>query len=146
MVGSTGVRVRSSAVVRQGDALLTVRAIDPTSGRSYLFLPGGAIEAGETAAAAAERETLEETGYRVRAEVPAATVVRDYTFDWAGRPVACRTTFCRASLVEPHAAPAAVHDADYLHGVHWLSVSAVDEAFDYHPVIRDAVRELLVGP
>ena len=145
MQGPASVRVRASAVCRRGDALLTVRAIDPVGGRRYLFLPGGAIEPGETPAAAAERETLEETGHAVTIDPAVAAVERSYTFDWAGRTVACHTTFCRARLVDPTAAARVVRDADYLHGVEWVDLSRLDEAFDYHDTIRDAVRAVLAG-
>ena len=136
------VRIRASAVCRRGDQLLTVRATDPVTGQRFLFLPGGGVEAGETAVAAAERETREETGYVVRAGA-AGAVVRAYTFDWAGRPVACRTTFCPATLVDPAAAAAAVDDADYLHGVEWVDVRRVEAVFAYHPTVLEAVRTVL---
>ncbi len=136
-----GVRVRASAICLRGGELLTVRATDPVTGERYLFLPGGGVEPGESPAAAAERETLEETGYAVRVE--SAAVVREYTFDWAGAPVACRTTFCRATLVDPDAAAATVDDADYLHGVEWVSVDRVSDVFAYHPVVREAVQAVL---
>ena len=38
------VRVRSSVVCRQGDRLLTLRAVEPASKAHLLILPGGAIE------------------------------------------------------------------------------------------------------
>jgi tRNA(adenine34) deaminase len=145
MEGPAAVRVRASAVCRRGDAILTVRAIDPVDGRQYLFLPGGAIEPGETPATAAERETLEETGYAVTIDPTVVAVERSYTFIWAGLPVACHTTFCRARLVDPTAAARGVRDADYLSDVEWVDLSRLDAAFDYHDTIRDAVRAMLAN-
>jgi ADP-ribose pyrophosphatase YjhB (NUDIX family) len=52
------------AIVFRGDELLLVR--EARSGR--WTLPGGWADVGDTPAAAAERETLEESGYRVQAE------------------------------------------------------------------------------
>ena len=48
-----------------GRLLLVRRGHEP--GRGLWSLPGGRVEAGETLAAAVEREVLEETGLRVRA-------------------------------------------------------------------------------
>jgi len=54
----------ATAVVRDGRGrVLLHRRTD----NGLWGLPGGAVEAGESVAAAAERETLEETGVRVRA-------------------------------------------------------------------------------
>src|SRR3954463_16375398 len=54
------------AVVLRGDKVLLVcRAQEPCKGE-WTF-PGGLVELGETLRAAAERETYEETGIRVRA-------------------------------------------------------------------------------
>src|SRR5437763_13471148 len=111
-------RTRASVVCRRGDELLTVRAVDPVTGRQYLFLPGGAVEPGESPAAAAARETLEETGYGVAVD-PASEVVADYCFRWSGRDYDCRTHFFRAALVDAAAAPAAVDDDPYMLGVEW---------------------------
>jgi ADP-ribose pyrophosphatase YjhB (NUDIX family) len=49
----------------QGKILLCRRAIEPRAG--YWTLPAGFLEQGETARAGAERETLEESGAKVRA-------------------------------------------------------------------------------
>jgi len=56
-------KVDVRAVVFRGDELLLVR--ERRSGR-YTF-PGGWADVGDTPGSAAERETLEESGYRVRA-------------------------------------------------------------------------------
>lgn len=134
-------RTRASVVCRRGDAMLTVRAADPVTGRQYLFVPGGAVEPGESPAAAAARETLEETGYRVAVD-PASEVVAAYCFRWAGKDYDCRTHFFRAELADPAAAPAVVDDDPYLLGVEWVAVADVDDVFGYHEDIRRAVRAL----
>lgn len=57
-------KVDVRAVVFRGDELLLVRE---RRTRGWTF-PGGWADVGDTPSAAAERETLEESGYRVRAE------------------------------------------------------------------------------
>jgi 8-oxo-dGTP pyrophosphatase MutT (NUDIX family) len=121
--------------------VLTVRAVDPVSGQRYFFLPGGAIETGESPAQAAIRETWEETGYRIA--VTGEPMVRDYVFTWAGKTYDCQTYFFRANLSDPSAAAAEVHDEAYLTGVEWAPVDRADEVFAYHPAILQAVRALL---
>jgi ADP-ribose pyrophosphatase YjhB (NUDIX family) len=87
-----------------GRLLLIRRGHDP--GRGRWSLPGGRVEAGETPAAAVEREVLEETGLAVRAR---ATVGRirlpgpGVTFDV--HDLAC-------DLVSPDQRPVAGDDAD----------------------------------
>src|SRR3954447_5268404 len=63
----------SAAVFRQGDVLLIERAKGALKGR--WSLPGGHIEPGETAMAAATREVLEETG--VEADIGGLVDVHD---------------------------------------------------------------------
>lgn len=134
-------RLRASVACRRGDEVLTVRAVDPVSGQRYLFLPGGAIETGESSAEAAIRETWEETGYRVA--VAGEPMVRDYVFVWAGKTYDCHTYFFRANLSDPAVAAAEVHDEAYLTGVEWVRVDRVDEVFAYHPAILQVVKKLV---
>jgi len=55
-------------LVDGGDRLLLVRGSDPgRPGSRYWFTVGGGLEPGESVAAGAARELLEETGLRVRA-------------------------------------------------------------------------------
>jgi tRNA(adenine34) deaminase len=132
-------RTRTSAVVIKNDKLLTFRAIDPVSGKEYLFLPGGAVEPNETAPEAAERETLEETGYKIKVDELSA-IDREYFFDWKGDTFDCLTIFYKGHLTSPFAAP--VHDADYNKGVEWLDLSEIPSAFDYSAEIKSAILEL----
>jgi 8-oxo-dGTP pyrophosphatase MutT (NUDIX family) len=136
------IRHRSSVVCQHDNRLLTVRAIDPVGDIPYLFLPGGAIETSDaTPAAAAVRETLEETGYAVR--LAGEPLVLDYQFLWSGKWYHCRTHFFRAELIDPKAAPVEVLFDPLLHGVEWLPTERIDECFAYHATIHDAVRRLL---
>jgi ADP-ribose pyrophosphatase YjhB (NUDIX family) len=74
-VAPPAVEVAVGAIVRRGDALLLVRrGRGPGAGR--WSVPGGRVQPGETLRAAVEREVLEETGVRVRAEAFAGWVER----------------------------------------------------------------------
>jgi 8-oxo-dGTP pyrophosphatase MutT (NUDIX family) len=135
-------RLRASAVCLNGGALLCVRLRDPVTRVLRLFPPGGVLERGEQPAAAAQRETREETGYEVSIDGASEHVV-DYPFVWAGLRVACTTHFFAARLLTPRDRPAAVRDAAYNEGVTWLPLPSLEQAFDYDAAIRDAVRHIL---
>lgn len=64
-------------VIRDGRILLVKRGSSP--GKGLWAPPGGLVELGETARAAAEREILEETGITIRAKEEC------YTFDFIDR-------------------------------------------------------------
>jgi ADP-ribose pyrophosphatase YjhB (NUDIX family) len=68
--------LRAAAVVRDGDFLLLHRL----TGDPFWALPGGRVEAGETAQAAIEREMYEELGVRVRAGSLSAVVENFFTY------------------------------------------------------------------
>lgn len=133
-------RVRTSVVVIHNDRILTFKAADPTSGREYFFLPGGAIEEEETAPEAAERETLEETGFEVSVH-PSKNTDREYLFDWDGETYDCLTIFYWAVLKSPMQHE--VDDAAYNLGTHWLPVAEIPETFSYTPEILSAVQEIM---
>ena len=58
----------AAVVIRKGKILLVKRANEPSQG--MWAVPGGSVQPGETLQAAAERETLEETGLVVTAKEP----------------------------------------------------------------------------
>jgi 8-oxo-dGTP diphosphatase len=86
-----------------GRLLLIQRGTEPS--RGLWSLPGGRVEAGETAEQAVEREVLEETGLRVRAGVPVGRVRID------GDAVVYDVFDLSCTLVEPDAPPVAGDDA-----------------------------------
>lgn len=135
-------RVRTSAVVVLNNKLLTFFAVDPKDGREFHFLPGGAIEPEETAPEAAERETLEETGFNVEV-LPETCLDVEYDFHWNGETYHCLTFFYKANLVSPFANPKIVHDQAYNKGVVWVPLSEVSNVFSYSEAIKDAVLTLI---
>lgn len=135
-------RPRASVVCVHDGKLLVLRAADPSTGREYLLVPGGAIEEGESPLAAAERETLEETGCVVLAQAATERVER-YTFDWDGKVYDCKTWFYSATLRDPGAARGKGLDAPYLLGVEWIDLDQVSAAMAYHPVIQQVVCDML---
>jgi 8-oxo-dGTP pyrophosphatase MutT (NUDIX family) len=134
-------RLRASVVcVDKGD-LLCVRLRDPVSRIARLFAPGGGVEAPETTADAAARETREETGLDVSVDASSELTTR-YRYKWAGVDIDCETHFFRAQLRSDRSSPAQVRDADYNEGVIWLPLSHLCE-LDFHAPIAHAVRALL---
>lgn len=135
-------RARASAVCVHAGRLLCVRLRDPSTRVLQLFVPGGAIEPGEDPRAAAERETFEETGYRVLADPHLRRVAR-YEYVWDGTARAITTHFFRAQLSDPAAAPEPVTDVAYNEGTAWLPLVQVESALGFHAQILAAVTSLL---
>lgn len=134
-------RLRASVVCVDNGELLCVRLRDPRSHIARLFAPGGGVEAGETTAEAAARETLEETGLEVSVD-PASELTSRYRYRWAGVEIDCETHFFRAHLRSERTPPARVHDADYNEGVVWLPLRRLSQ-LDFHAPIASAIRALL---
>ena len=93
------------AVVHDGHGrlLLVRRGHEPHRGR--WSLPGGRVEAGESAEQAVEREVREETGLVVRAGAPVGRV------QIPGNGLVYEVLDLACTLVDPTAAPAAGDDA-----------------------------------
>ena len=136
-------RLRASAVCRAEGHLLLVRLRDPVSGVVAHFPPGGAVEAGETPAHTAARETLEETGLVVRVD-PHTERVDRYAFSWAGVDYDVTTHYFAALLEDPFTLELPdITDASYHLGALWLEVDAALEALSVHPTIAASVSEVL---
>src|SRR5688572_17672476 len=135
-------RIRASVVCVRRAHLLCVRLRDPHTRVVRWFVPGGALEPGETPAAAAERETFEETGYRVRVQ-PGSELVLRYPFEWNAVAFDVTTHFFRADLIDPEATPAPVDDASYHEGVAWLPLTDLAEVIGFDETIHRGVTSLL---
>ena len=135
-------RTRSTAVIEYNNKILSFEAYDPTSGRKYYFLPGGGIEAGESPAQSAVRETLEETGYKIRIDEK-SELIKKYQFHWDGTDYDVVTYFYRGYLDEAFHEPGTIIDVPYNKGAVWLPVEEIDSIFSYTNEIRDAVNQLL---
>lgn len=133
-------RVRASTVLVHNGRILSFFAVDPSSQKEYYFLPGGAIEAEETAPEAAARETWEETGFRVDIE-PQSAIDREYFFYWDGEDYDCLTIFYWGKLLSP--LQDSVEDRDYNKGVAWIPLNEIKEKFGYTQEILSAIEELV---
>lgn len=135
-------RAAASAVLFRGEAVLLVeRAEGPSAG--LWSLPGGEIEAGETAEAAARREVEEETGLIAHIE-GLAGVYDVIDHDEAGEVVlqyVIATYFGRADDGEPRA-------RDDVREAHFVALDAVKDMQLTHGtrfIIEHAWRLLAAG-
>lgn len=133
-------RVRASAVVVHDGKLLCTLGQDPVTGQQYHFLPGGKIEAEETAPEAAERETLEETGFLVSVD-PRTCIDGEYFFTWGGQEFDCLTLFYRGQLTSPIQKQKPT--AETTLAVVWISIDQIESEFKSHPVILKSILELV---
>lgn len=139
-------RQRASVVCEAQGHLLLVRLRDPVSGAEALYPPGGGVEPGEPPHETARRETLEETGVRVRVD-PDLHLVERYPFTWAGTAYDVTTHYFAAhpeDELDPTLALPRTIDADYNLGAAWVPTEAALRALAVHPAIGDAVARLLV--
>jgi 8-oxo-dGTP pyrophosphatase MutT (NUDIX family) len=136
-------RLRASVVCEAEGHLLLVRLRDPVSGVEALYPPGGGVEEGEAPEETARRETLEETGLRVRVE-PKLEVVDQYPFRWAGVDHEITTHYFAATLEDAFdlSIPQVV-DAPYNLGASWMPVGDALQAMSVHPVIASACARVL---
>lgn len=139
-------RLRASAVCVAHGHLLVVHLRDPASGATFHVVPGGAIEASESAADAAARETYEETGLAVNVDETRA-VVATYPFFWNGVLYETTTHFFSAVPAQPQPAlpllvPAAA-PAPYQLAALWLPLTSAERLLSFHDAIWQATRALL---
>jgi len=121
---------------------LCVALRDPSTRIVRVFPPGGALEPGESAAQAAVRETLEETGYAVRLQAREPSVAA-YPYTWNGQLFSVTTHFFAADLIDPGAPPLAVDDESYLEGTCWVELAHVPDVLGFDRAIQAAVLQLL---
>lgn len=133
-------RIRSSVVVVNKAKILGFHAEDPVNKAKYFFLPGGKIEEGESVVESAERETLEETGYRVKIDEK-SKIFREYKFEWTGKIYHCETWYFKAELISQENTE--IEDAEYHRGVDWIDIGEIDKLFSYHKDILEPIKELL---
>ena len=135
-------RIRGSIVCVHNGSLLVFKGVDPDSGKVYWLLPGGAIEPGEKAWECAERETMEETGYRVHV-LRDTELKKEYPFTWDKIPYDCTTYFYKGVLKDKFVPPSPVQDVSYNKGAYWLPLTEAEKAFSYNTEIQEAVLRLI---
>ena len=130
-------RQRSGVFCLHENRLLAIELEDPTTRKRFWSLPGGAVETDETAATAAVRETLEETGYQVR--LISEGFATQYEFRWDGILYDCTTHWFTAELAST--APEIVDDAAYLLGHKWLPWPKSKFLFANNPAYNRAFEQ-----
>ncbi len=126
--------------INDRNEVLLITLEDPVTRVRFASLPGGKIEPGESAADAAVRETLEETGYQV-ALVDGQGHRHEYDFVWSGSTYACTTWWF---LANPSVdVPEPVTDDAHVLGCYWFALPALRDHLAYHAPTRDFVLNVL---
>ncbi|GKT42929.1 nudix hydrolase 1 [Colletotrichum spaethianum] len=94
-------RVGVAAIIQRQDGKIVVGKRESSHGAGTLQLPGGHLEFGESLFTCAERETLEESGLKVRG-VKVVAVTNDIYEDLGKHYI---TVFVRCEMEDPSAEP-----------------------------------------
>ncbi|MFI6055722.1 NUDIX domain-containing protein [Streptomyces violascens] len=126
--------------IKGGEILMVVRGWAPFKGK--LALPGGFVERGEQAPAAAVRELLEETHVRVAEE----DLLKVGVYNKPGRDPRGRFSTTAYVVTVPDTTTAQA--GDDAAAVRWLSIKDLpaDLAFDHNQIVSDALQHLLIRP
>ena len=124
-----------AVIVRDGKALVTVRARDPEKGR--LDLPGGFLDQGEHPAEGIAREAREELGIELEVD-PTPILLAPHTYGPEGAWVLAIGFRARIATGEPS-------PADDVADIRWLSADEVDQADFAWEHDRRAIRAALEG-
>ncbi len=136
--------IRVSGLVHHAGRLLLVR--QERSGKGYWLLPGGAVERGETLAAALEREVEEECGLRVRVTDPPIGLVETISPD-EGLTRHLVQVVMLASPVPPDdetpiGSPQPAPRDPIIRAVRWVGIEGF-LGLDLHPPIADLLQAWL---
>ncbi|KAK2000700.1 NUDIX domain-containing protein [Colletotrichum falcatum] len=114
-------RVGVAAIIQRKDGRIIVGERLNSHGAGTIQLPGGHLEFGESFSECAERETLEETGLRVRAAGDVAAVTNDVFGDLGKHYI---TVFVRCEMEDADAVPVTM-EPEKCAGWSWATWSEV---------------------
>ncbi len=132
-------RIRSAAIIVEGDAILLVKHQHPRTGEIWWVPPGGGLEHPESIYDCARRETYEETGLSV--ELGDITYVREFIdTEFHERPRHMIEVFIMATS---HGGRVTIEnvvtgdpDADYIKDARFLSRTEMDGLTVYPEVLK----------
>ena len=123
-----------AAILRDGRALVTVRAIEPEKGR--IDVPGGFLRTGEDPVAGLRREVREELGWDIEVDDRDYLQAVPHTYGSEGEWVLALGFVARAPQGDPT-------PADDVAEVRWVTESVLDGLDFAWPHDRDLIRKAL---
>ena len=123
-----------AVIVRDGKALVTVRAREPEKGR--VDVPGGFLHAGEHPLSGLKREVEEELGVEIDVEVDDCLSMATHRYGADGDFVLALGFAARLVSGEPQATDDVAH-------IEWVSAENLDEVDFAWPHDRELVRKAL---
>jgi ADP-ribose pyrophosphatase YjhB (NUDIX family) len=133
---SEKISIRPATIVLKDGKVLLVRS--DYGGEEFFLFPGGGLEFGETLEDCAVRETLEETGLKVK--VGKLIHINEYIYknDWKKRSI---TPFFLAKIVNSSEIISRKDDGGKIKEVIWMGVSELDK-IDLRPkIVAQALKE-----